>query len=75
MMGNRRFYKIECLHTLGTPDSEQIKVTALPSPKRLRAGRSKSFPPDLLSPFPKNQFFYVMTQSLGRGGGIKEIVD
>jgi hypothetical protein len=27
---------------LGTPESERLKVTALPSPKRLRAGRSKS---------------------------------
>jgi hypothetical protein len=28
-MGNRRLYEIECLHTLGTPDSERLKVTAL----------------------------------------------
>ena len=28
-MGNRRLYKIECLHTLGTPDSKRVKVTAL----------------------------------------------
>jgi len=28
-MGNRRLYKIECLHTLGTPESERLKVTAL----------------------------------------------
>jgi hypothetical protein len=34
-MGNRRLYKIECLHTLGTTESERLKVTALPSPKRL----------------------------------------
>jgi hypothetical protein len=28
-MGNRRLNKIECLHTLGTPESERLKVTAL----------------------------------------------
>ena len=28
-MGNRRLYKIACLHTLGTPESERLKVTAL----------------------------------------------
>ncbi len=28
-MGNRRLYKIECLHMLGTPESERLKVTAL----------------------------------------------
>jgi hypothetical protein len=33
-MGNRRLYKIECLHMLGTPESERLEVTALPSPKR-----------------------------------------
>ena len=28
-MGNRHLYRIECLHTLGTPESERLKVTAL----------------------------------------------
>ena len=28
-MGNRRFHKIECLQTLGTAESERLKVTAL----------------------------------------------
>jgi hypothetical protein len=28
-MGNRRLYKIECLHMLGTLESERLKVTAL----------------------------------------------
>ena len=51
-MGNRRLYKIERFHTLGTSESERLKATALPSPERLpsarlleaglRAGRSKS---------------------------------
>src|SRR4030042_155295 len=49
-MGNRRLYKIEHFHALGTSESERLKVTALPSPERLRAGRSKSFSPDRLSP-------------------------
>jgi len=28
-MGNRRFYKIQCLHAPGTAESERLKVTAL----------------------------------------------
>ena len=71
-------YKIECFHTLGTTESERLKVTALPSPKRLRAGRSKSFPPDRLSPFLKSRFFHITTQSLrgeGKGGGEGEGLD
>jgi hypothetical protein len=28
-MGNRRLYEIECLHRLGRPESERLKVTAL----------------------------------------------
>ncbi len=28
-MGNHRLYKIECIHVLGTPESERLKVTAL----------------------------------------------
>ncbi len=28
-MGNRRLYKIKYFHTLGTPESERLKVTAL----------------------------------------------
>ncbi len=28
-MGNRRLYKIECFHKLGTLESERLKVTAL----------------------------------------------
>jgi hypothetical protein len=28
-MGNRRLYKIECLHMVDTPESERLKVTAL----------------------------------------------
>ena len=29
IMGNRPLYKIECLHTLSTRESERLKVTAL----------------------------------------------
>jgi hypothetical protein len=29
IMGNYRLYKTEYLHSLGTPESEQLKVTAL----------------------------------------------
>ena len=28
-MGNCHLYKIECFHTLGKPESERLKVTAL----------------------------------------------
>jgi hypothetical protein len=65
-MGNPRLYKIECLHTLGMPESERLKVTAL-----------NLFHPTASPPFSKSRFFYITTQSLegraclalGRGGG------
>jgi hypothetical protein len=72
-MGNHRLYKVECLRMLGMPESERLKVTALPSPKRLRAGRSKSFPPDRLSLFQKVGFFHIAAQSLKGGGEISNI--
>ena len=50
---------------LGDPESNRLKVAALPSPKRLRAGRSKSFPPDRLSPFRKAVFSYCDRVSKG----------
>ncbi len=71
MMQDRRLYQIECFHTLGTSESERLKVTALPSPERLRAGRSKSFPPDRLPLLPKNRFFHIATQSLWGEGGVR----
>jgi hypothetical protein len=55
--------KIECFDMLGGPESKRLKVAALPSPERLRAGRSKSFPPDRHSPFPKSGIFHIMAQS------------
>jgi hypothetical protein len=46
---------------VGDLESKQLKVAALPSPRKagLRAGRSKSFPPDRLSPFPKSRIFIL----------------
>ena len=29
IMGNHRLSRIKCFHTLGTPESERLKVTAL----------------------------------------------
>ena len=52
-MGNRRLYKIEYLHTLGAPESERLKVTAL-----------NLFHPIASPPFSKSQFFHIATQSL-----------
>ena len=79
-MRNRRLYKIEGLHTLGTPESKRVKVTALPSPKRLafaaalaRRGYAQAglnlFHPTASPPFPKNRFF-ILRRSLSRGEGI-----
>jgi hypothetical protein len=70
-MENRRLHKIERIHKLGTPESERVMVAALPSPKRLRAGRSKSFPPDRLSPFQKVSSFHITTQPPSERGEIK----
>ena len=55
-MGNRRLYKIECLHTLGTPESERLKVTAL-----------NLFHPTASPLFQKVGFFHIATQSLVGG--------
>jgi hypothetical protein len=55
---------------LGISEAKWLKVTALPSLKRLRAGRSKSFPPDCLSPLSESRFFHITTQShWGEGVG------
>jgi hypothetical protein len=58
MMGNRRLYKIECLHMIGMSESERLKVTAL-----------KLFPPTTSPPFQKAGFF-ILRHSLegGRNG-------
>jgi hypothetical protein len=47
-MGNRRLYKIECIHTLGTPESERLKVTAL-----------NLFHPTASPLFPRSWFFHL----------------
>jgi len=57
-MGNRHLYKIERFHSLGTPESERIKVTAL-----------NLFHPTASPPFQNVCFFYILTQPLmGKGG-------
>jgi len=50
-MGNHRLDKIECLHTVGTPESERQKVTAL-----------NLFYPTASPPFPDGWFFHITTQ-------------
>ena len=57
-MGNRGLQKIERFHTLGTPESERLKVTAL-----------NLFHPTASPPFPKAGFFRIATQSLKGGEG------
>ena len=56
-MGNRRLYKIECIHTLGTPESERLKVTAL-----------NLFHPTASRPFQKVGFFHIVTQPPNEDG-------
>ncbi len=59
-MGNRRLYKIECFHKLGTLESERLKVTAL-----------NLFHPTT-SPLSKESVFSVLRHSLLRGeGGVR----
>ena len=67
-MGNRRLHKSERFHTLGTSESERLKVTALPSPEQLRAGRSKSFSPDHLSPSSKRSVSLYCDTAFYRAG-------
>ncbi len=50
-MGNRRLYKAECIHMLGTLEFEPLKVTAL-----------NLFYPTASLPFPKNWFSHIVTQ-------------
>ena len=56
-MGNCHLYKIECFHTLGMPESERLKVTAL-----------NLFHPTASPPFQKVGFF-ILRHGL-RGGGV-----
>jgi hypothetical protein len=57
-MGDRRLYKIECLHMLGTPESERLKVTAL-----------NLFHPTTPPPLQEVGFF-ILRHSLLRGRGV-----
>jgi hypothetical protein len=53
-MGNRRLYKIDCLHMLGITESEPLKVTAL-----------NLFHPTTSLPFPQAGFFILRHGLLG----------
>jgi hypothetical protein len=55
-MGNHRVYKAECIHTLGTPESERMKVTAL-----------NLFPPTT-PPLTQELCLLIATQSLREEG-------
>ena len=58
IMGNCHSYKIEIFHTLGTPESERINVTAL-----------NLFHPTASPPSSKSRFFHITTQPpRGEGG-------
>jgi hypothetical protein len=59
-MGNRHLYKIECLHTLGTPESERLKVTAL-----------NLFHPTASPLFQNGGFFHIATHPPTAGERIK----
>ena len=54
MMGNCHLHKIEFFHTLGTPESERLKVTAL-----------NLFHLTTSPPFQKVGFFHITTQPPG----------
>jgi hypothetical protein len=60
IMGNRRLHKIERFHTLGTSESEALKVTAL-----------NLFHPTTSSPFSKNRFFHIVTQPQWERDGVR----
>jgi len=56
MMGNDRLHKIERFHTLGTPESERLKVAAL-----------NLFHPTASPPFQKVGFFILRHSLQWRG--------
>jgi len=68
----------QCFYGVGAFEVQLLKVSALPSPKRLRAGGSKAFSPIYLFRFSELQLLFpIATQSLkggclpaGRQGGI-----
>jgi hypothetical protein len=61
-MGNHRLHKIECLDTLGIPESERLKDTALNLLEASRlSGRfpaSRPISPTASPPFEKGGFFH-----------------
>jgi hypothetical protein len=71
MMGNCHLHKIEFFHTLGTPESERLKVTALNLWEASYLSFDRPLPgkppkiPDHLSPFSKSRFFHITTQPPG----------
>jgi hypothetical protein len=63
-MGDRRLYNIECLHMLGTPESERLKVTALSLWKNAHlaaASRLSAHPTASPPPFKKSVSSYYDT--------------
>jgi hypothetical protein len=72
VMGNRCLHQAECFHILGTFEFERLKVTALPSPKRLPAAQGfgrrgyaqaglNLYRPTASPPFQKVGFFHIVT--------------
>jgi len=68
-MGNRCLSKVESSQGYGTPESHMQKVAALPSPKRLRAGRSKTFLPGRLFHLVWTRFLLLPHSLLGERAG------
>ncbi len=66
-MGNRHLFEMERLHTVGTPESGVLKVTALPSPERFaRAGLNLFHP--IASPLFKKLVFILRHNFMGKRG-------
>ena len=59
----------QCFQGIGAFEVDRLKVSALPSPKGLRAGKSKAFSRVCLLRFSELQpLFSITTQSLGGEG-------
>ncbi len=66
-MGNRHLFEMERLHTLGTPESGVLKVTALPCRSGFAQAGLNLFHPTASPPFQKVSL-YFMTQLHGGEG-------
>ncbi len=66
-MGNRHLLEMERLHTLATPESGVLKVTALPSPERFAQAGLNLFHPTAFPPFQKIGLYFT-TQLHGEEG-------